>query len=67
MTGMQAAGQRTFELNEQGKTAGESLARGTVSGVIEAATEKLPLEQMSKILHSGRHKCCEEYPAADGY
>lgn len=37
----------------QGKTAGESLARGTVSGVIEAATEKLPLEQMSKILHSG--------------
>ena len=53
MTGMQAAGQRTFELNEQGKTAGESLARGTVSGVIEAATEKLPLEQMSKILHSG--------------
>lgn len=53
MTGMQAAGQRTFELNEQGKTAGESLARGTVSGVIEAATEKLPLGQMSKILHSG--------------
>lgn len=53
MTGMQAAGQRSFELNEQGKTAGESLARGTVSGVIEAATEKLPLEQMSKILHSG--------------
>lgn len=53
MTGMQAAGQRTFELNERGKTAGESLARGTVSGVIEAATEKLPLEQMSKILHSG--------------
>lgn len=53
MTGMQAAGQRTFELNEQGKTAGESLARGTVSGVIEAVTEKLPLEQMSKILHSG--------------
>ena len=53
MTGMQAAGQRSFELNEQGKTAGESLARGTVSGVIEAAAEKLPLEQMSKILHSG--------------
>lgn len=53
MTGMQAAGQRTFELNERGKTAGESLARGTFSGVIEAATEKLPLEQMSKILHSG--------------
>ena len=53
MMGGQAAGQRSFELNEQGKTAGESLARGTVSGVIEAATEKLPLEQMSKILHSG--------------
>ena len=51
--GAQAAGQRAFELNEQGKSAGEALGRGTVSGIIEAATEKLPLEQMSEILHSG--------------
>lgn len=51
--GAQAAGQRAFELNEQGKSAGEALGRGLVSGVIEAATEKLPLEQMSEILHSG--------------
>ena len=51
--GAQAAGQRAFELNEQGKSAGEALGRGTVSGIIEAATEKLPLEQMAEILHSG--------------
>ena len=53
MMGAQAAGQRAFELNEQGKSAGEALGRGLVSGVIEAATEKLPLEQMAEILHSG--------------
>lgn len=51
--GAQAAGQRAFELNEQGKSAGESLGRGTASGIIEAATEKLPLERMAEILHSG--------------
>lgn len=51
--GGQAAGQRSFELNEQGKGARESLARGLTSGAIEAATERLPLGQMSKILHSG--------------
>ena len=51
--GAQAAGQRAFELNEQGKSAGEALGRGLASGVIEAATEKLPLEQMAEILHSG--------------
>lgn len=49
----QAAGQRSFELNEQGKGARESLTRGLTSGAIEAATERLPLGQMSKILHSG--------------
>lgn len=53
MMGAQAAGQRAFELNEQGKSAGEALSRGTVSGIIEAATEKLPLERMAEILHSG--------------
>lgn len=53
MMGGQAAGQRSFELNERGIGARESLTRGLTSGAIEAATEKLPLEQMSKILHSG--------------
>ena len=53
MMGGQAAGQRSFELNEQGKDARESLTRGLTSGAIEAATERLPLGQMSKILHSG--------------
>lgn len=51
--GAQAAGQRAFELNQQGKGARESLTRGLTSGAIEAATERLPLGQMSKILHSG--------------
>lgn len=51
--GAQAAGQRSFELNEQGKGARESLTRSLTSGAIEAATERLPLGQMSKILHSG--------------
>ena len=49
--GAQAAGQRSFELNERGIGARESLTRGLTS--IEAATERLPLGQMSKILHSG--------------
>ena len=53
MMGGQAAGQRTFELNERGIGARESLTRGLTSGAIEAATERLPLGQMSKILHSG--------------
>lgn len=53
MMGGQAAGQRSSELNEQGKGARESLTRGLTSGAIEAATERLPLGQMSKILHSG--------------
>lgn len=53
MMGGQAAGQRSFELNEQGNGARESLTRGLTSGAIEAATERLPLGQMSKILHSG--------------
>lgn len=51
--GAQAAGQRSFELNERGIGARESLTRGLTSGAIEAATERLPLGQMSKILHSG--------------
>lgn len=53
MMGGQAAGQRSFELNEQGKGARESLTRGLTSGAIEAVSERLPLGQMSKILHSG--------------
>lgn len=51
--GAQAAGQRAFELNERGVPARESLVRGATSGIIEAATERLPLEQMANILHSG--------------
>ena len=51
--GGQAAGHRAFELNERGIGARESLTRGLTSGAIEAVTERRPLGQMSKILHSG--------------
>lgn len=53
MMGGQAAGQRSFELNERGIGARESLTRGLTSGAIEAVTEKMPLEQMNRLLHAG--------------
>lgn len=51
--GAQAAGQRMYELNSQGVAPNESFARGLVSGGIEMATEKLPLENLSDIIHKG--------------
>ncbi len=53
MMGGQAAGQRSFELNERGIGARELLTRGLTSGAIEAVTEKMPLEQMNRLLHAG--------------
>lgn len=47
------AADRLGNSNERGIGARESLTRGLTSGAIEAATERLPLGQMSKILHSG--------------
>lgn len=43
LTGAQAAGGRAAELSAQGEKAGTALARGLVSGGIEAATEILPV------------------------
>ena len=51
--GAQAAGQRMYELNSQGVAPNESFARGLVSGGIEMATEKLPLENLADIIHKG--------------
>lgn len=51
--GASAAGQRAAELNAQGVSPGEALGRGITSGVIEAVTEKLPLDEMAKLLKGG--------------
>lgn len=51
--GAQAAGQRMYELNSQGVAPNESFARGLVSGGIEMATEKLPLENLADIIRKG--------------
>lgn len=52
-TGINAAGQRAYELNQQGVAPNEALGRGIVSGVIEAATEKSPMESLANIATKG--------------
>lgn len=52
-SGVNAAGQRSYELNQQGVSPNESLGRGIVSGVIEAATEKSPMESLANIATKG--------------
>lgn len=51
--GLNAAGQRSQELNERGYAPSEALGRGILSGSIEALTEKIPLDEMANILHAG--------------
>lgn len=52
-SGVNAAGQRSYELNQQGVAPNESLGRGIVSGVIEAATEESPMESLANIATKG--------------
>lgn len=52
-SGINAAGQRAYELNQQGVAPNEALGRGIVSGVIEAATEKSPMESLANIATKG--------------
>lgn len=52
-SGVNAAGQRSYELNQQGVAPNESLGRGIVSGVIESATEKSPMESLANIATKG--------------
>lgn len=52
--GTKASADRMYELNNQGKSAGESFARGTASGVIEVATEKMPLDNLMEVVRSGK-------------
>lgn len=56
LTGLNAAGQRAAELNAQGVSPGEALGRGVAAGVIEAVTEKLPLDEMANMLQTGGTK-----------
>ena len=51
--GANSAANRANELTSQGKTATEALGRGLLSGSIEAATEKLPLDDLLTIAKTG--------------
>lgn len=51
--GAKAAGQRTWELNEQGVSPDEAFLRGVGSGLIEAGTEKLPLDAFLDMVKAG--------------
>lgn len=48
-----AAADKTYELNARGAAPGEALARGLVSGGIEAATEKIPLDSLLDLVKTG--------------
>ena len=49
LMGAKSAAQRAAEVGENGGTAADALVRGLSSGLIEAATEKLPLDNLVKI------------------
>lgn len=51
--GAKAGAQRMAELGERGIGAGEALARGAVSGGIEAATEKIGMDNLVDIVGKG--------------
>lgn len=48
-----AAADKTYELNSRGVAPSEALARGLVSGGIEAATEKIPLDNLLDLVKTG--------------
>lgn len=48
-----AAADKTFELNQRGVAPGEALVRGLVAGGIEAATEKIPLDNLIDLIKTG--------------
>lgn len=53
LMGAQAAGQKSFELNERDIDPAESQIRGIISGGIESLTEKIPVESLLKIVKAG--------------
>lgn len=48
-----SAGDTTYDALQRGATPGQAFAAGTASGAIEAATEKLPLENILKLGKGG--------------
>ena len=48
-----SAANRMYELSERGLSASEALGRGLISGGIEAATEKIPLENLLSVVRTG--------------
>ncbi|WP_031475558.1 peptidoglycan DD-metalloendopeptidase family protein [Agathobaculum desmolans] len=53
LMGTQAAGQKAAELNARGVDPGEALTRGAAAGVIEAVSEKLPIDKLADLLKTG--------------
>lgn len=53
LMGVSAAADKAYDLNTQGVPATESLIRGAVSGGIEAATEKIPLDHVLSAMKGG--------------
>lgn len=53
---MSAAGSSTAEALDRGATPGQAFALGTASGLTEAATEKLPLENLFRLAKEGGGK-----------
>lgn len=50
LMGAQAAGSKSYDLNERGVSPTESFGRGLVSGGIETATERIPLGSLARIV-----------------
>lgn len=48
-----SAADKMYELNERGLSPSEALTRGAISGVIEAATEKIPLNSLLGVMRTG--------------
>lgn len=53
LMGAKSAAGKAYDLTNQGKTATEAAGRGYLTGAIEAATEKIPLENLIKVAKTG--------------
>lgn len=51
--GTMSGAQKAYEVTEAGGYASDALARGIISGAIEAATEKLPLDTLADLVKTG--------------
>jgi hypothetical protein len=51
--GAEAAGMKALEAQQQGATAGEAFSLATIAGIIEIATEKIPLDNLLRLGKSG--------------